>query len=102
MKEYIFKGTPAPWSVPHICQENVECNCGYVLSESYMGSVCDIRYSLPDADWRQGDHAPLEEAIANGKLIAKAPDMLALLIKFAKNTNMFKTENEELLKSILE
>jgi len=79
---YEFKGTKAPWSVPHLCLENVECNCKYVLSEEYMGSVCIIQYKAEGADWKEGDHAPLEEAKANGFLIASAPDLLKSSIEY--------------------
>lgn len=79
---YQFRGTKSPWSVPHICLENLPCNCTFVLSEQYMGSVCDINYSAEGADWKEGDHAPLEEARANGFLISAAPDLLSAAIEY--------------------
>lgn len=75
-----FKGTHGPWSVPHICQEEVECDCAYVLCDYYCGGIAtlgvDNGLSVSDGG---NDDPPLEEAIYNGYLISAAPDLLEAL-----------------------
>lgn len=75
------KHTPGPWSVPHMARDEVGCNCAYVLAEPYMGSICTI--SISDGKTIRdfgNDCPPLDEAKANARLIAAAPDLLAALI----------------------
>lgn len=75
-----FKGTPGEWSVPHLASDSTTCNCGFVLSEQYCGAIATVNWS-PDRELKNGDNPPLEEAIANAKLIAAAPKMLKALKK---------------------
>lgn len=71
------KYTPGPWYPPHICDPDVSCNCVYVLCDRYAGSICDISVDNGKAISEGGnDSPPLEEAIANGKLITSAPELL--------------------------
>lgn len=70
--------TPAPWIPPHISESNVDCNCRFILTPFYHGSVADINYSQ-DNEIENGDNPPLHEAKANGYLIASAPDLLKVL-----------------------
>lgn len=71
------KHTPGPWYEPHMCEPDIRCNCTYVLSEKYAGSICDISVDNGKAISQGGnDSPPLEEAIANAKLIAAAPELL--------------------------
>ena len=67
------KHTPGPWSVPHFAQDEVGCDCAYVLCDGVMGAVCTITVS------KEGDDPPIEQAKANARLIAAAPDLLAAL-----------------------
>lgn len=72
-----FKPTPGPWSLPHFVQPDVDCQCQYVLSNAGMGAVCTVHCS-GEGDWRQtGDHPKYEEAVANARLIAAAPETAA-------------------------
>jgi len=73
------KHTPGPWSVPHFARPDVNCECGYVLTDHLMGAVCTVYASGEGNDWRNGDNPKFEEAVANAHLIASAPDMLAAL-----------------------
>lgn len=63
--------TPGPWSVPHFADMLGGCKCGYVFSESQrgMGSICSVVSG--------GENEEHEQAIANARLIAAAPDLLA-------------------------
>lgn len=71
------KHTPGPWSVPHMARDEVACNCAYVLAEPYMGSICTISISDGKTISDFGnDCPPLDEARANARLIAAAPDLL--------------------------
>lgn len=78
-----MKHTPGPWSVPHLCDDSIRCNCAYVLSSGYAGSICTIDFDNGKAISDGGnDSPPLDEAKANGLLIAAAPDLLAFAIEF--------------------
>lgn len=72
--------TPGPWSVPHFAIPDVNCQCGYVLTDHMMGAVCTVHVSGEGDDWvKNGDNPKYEEACANARLIAAAPDLLAAL-----------------------
>lgn len=71
------KHTPGPWS---ICR-NGECSCGFIWSgceEMHIATAYDVR-SIGHFD-HASDAAPSrEEAMANGRLIAAAPELLEAL-----------------------
>lgn len=98
------KHTTAPWSLPHFANGKKGCNCRWVLSECHLGSVCTIDYST-SKDWRDGDNPPLEEAIANAKLIRTSPDLLKFVIKMAdrySNSPWIYEEANKLIKKATE
>jgi len=64
------KHTPGPWGVPHFAEPEAGCDCRYVLCDSHMGAICTITWN------KEGDHPPLEQAQANARLIAAAPELL--------------------------
>lgn len=69
--------TKGPWSATnHFADETTPCNCAYVLSEGYAGSICGISFSngLNISDGGN-DCPPMAEAIANAHLIASAPSL---------------------------
>lgn len=66
-----------------------------------MGSVATIDYNEPDAKFPDSENPPKEEAYWNGRLIGKAPELLALLIKYRENTDLFSEEADKLLKVVL-
>jgi len=93
------------WTVPHLSQDDVKCNCAYVLCESSMGGICTVHYPEDDENW--GDNPPLEEAKANGILIADAgntynkcplrpSELLEIKIAQAESIGNLTVENEEL------
>ena len=67
--------TPGPWHVGHFADDSHLCNCTGILSECYAGAVAEIKIGngIPIGDGGN-DCPPLEEAKANGRLIAAAPD----------------------------
>ncbi len=76
--------TPGPWSVPHFAEPAVNCHCGYVLVDGYMGAICTVHASGHGDDWLgHGDNPKFKEAVANARLIASAPDLLAALVELA-------------------
>ncbi len=78
--------TPGPWSTPHLACEDVKCNCAYVLSEGYAGSICTVEVGDGKRVSDGGnDCPPLEEAKANARLIAQAPDMYDALKQIAES-----------------
>ena len=74
--------TPGPWhATNHFADDAMSCNCAYVLSEGYAGSICDISVGNGLAISDGGNDAPpRDEAAANARLIAAAPDLLAALL----------------------
>lgn len=77
--------TPGPWSATnHFADDTTPCNCAYVLCDGYAGSICDISVGngLPIGEGGN-DSPPREEAAANARLIASAPDLLEALQPFA-------------------
>lgn len=85
--KYEFKGTPGPWSLPHFSDDNVECNCPWVLCDSYCGSIATIDYSKEGVGWMEGDNPPISEAKLNGYLISAAPDLLQAAIDFIEKVD---------------
>jgi hypothetical protein len=81
LKELLGKCTQGDWSTPHICEPDVNCNCRYILCEGYAGSVATVEVgdgkSISDGG---NDCPPIEEAVANGALIAAARNHLPSLI----------------------
>ena len=72
--------TPGPWSLPHFAEPDVNCECEYVLCDHLMGAVATVHCSGEGDDWQKhGDNPKFAEAVANARLIAAAPDMLAAL-----------------------
>ena len=65
------KATPGEWSIPHLSDDSIFCNCGYILHEGHAGSIATV--SVDDgkriADGGN-DCPPINEAKANGVFIA--------------------------------
>lgn len=73
--------TQGDWSIPHFADDTTTCNCVYVLSEGYAGSICDIGVDngLKIADGGNDD-PPLEEAKANAQFIPMAHNAFPRLL----------------------
>lgn len=70
--------TPGPWYPPHLSDDTTKCNCHSVVSESYAGGICsvDVNNGIPSISDGGNDAPPLEEAKANGIVIALVPDLI--------------------------
>ena len=76
------KFTSGEWSVPHfaLSKDTCKCDCGYVLSENFMGAIATVHFGPSKEDpQNEGDNPTLEEAKANARLIAAAPLLYAEL-----------------------
>lgn len=80
--------TPGPWMPGHFVDENSGCKCRCILSERYMGAIAEIRIDngLPISEGGN-DCPPLEEAKANGRLIAAAPDLFEIVTRMVKEAD---------------
>lgn len=65
------------WSIPHMAAPDVNCECGYVLSETGMGAVCTVHASTQGdlGSCECGDNPKFTEAIANAFLIGNSPKL---------------------------
>jgi len=70
--------TPGPWSV-HLADESITCNCAYILSDVVPISIGNINVRKDDS-LEHSEYPEIEEAEANAKLIAAAPELLEGLI----------------------
>lgn len=94
--------TSAPWLMPHFARPDIECNCGYVLSPNYMGAIATVHFE-GEKPGVYDDNPPMDEAIANARLIAAAPDLLNIARRWAAleggswNTERLARETDALL-----
>lgn len=88
--------TPGPWSVPHFAtaKDENDCDCTYVLTEGMFGAICSVHIdngkNINDGG---NDCPPADEAKANARLIAAAPDLLSALIQ-AHDTMLILSPND--------
>ena len=78
------KFTPGPWHAGHFADDMHPCNCTSILADGYMGSIAQITVGNGKPLSQGGNDAPLdEEAKANLRLIAAAPELFAALSAIA-------------------
>lgn len=95
LKELHAKSTQGEWSTPHLSDDSTTCNCRYVLSEGYGGSICDVNVNNGLRISEGGNDAPpLEEAKANGAWIAAAHNAFPEL---ARRIETLEAENARLI-----
>jgi hypothetical protein len=109
-----FKGTKGEWYMPHLSDDDAKCNCPFVLCDSLHSSIGTIKVIelevLPEQEKGtsfENEYPTLEEAKANGKLIAAAPDLLKALQRIISHTTKefseiygFGSPREEAIKAI--
>jgi hypothetical protein len=82
LKALAQAATPGPWHAGHLCRDDLECNCPYVLDEGHAGGIATVHVTnnLPISEG--GNDAPsLEEAKANQRFIATFnPEMILALL----------------------
>jgi len=72
--------TKGPWHIPHFADDECSCNCTSVVDETHPGGICTIQIDNGKLIGEGGNGGPpLDEAKANAKLIAAAPEMLEAL-----------------------
>ena len=82
MNKYMkkFKGSPGEWFPGCLISNKLECDCGYVFAEGYMGCVAEVHVDngLPISEGGTDD-PPREEARANLLLLSQAKRLLFAL-----------------------
>lgn len=75
------KHSSGPWIAGHMADDTHSCNCRYILNGDYMGSIAVVSVDNGIDLISEGgnDCPPLEEAKANARLIAAAPELLEAL-----------------------
>lgn len=70
--------TPGPWHTGCFVDPESACQCRSILAETMCGSVCQISLhnGIETVTDGSNDCPPLEEARANARLIAAAPELL--------------------------
>lgn len=71
--------TPGPWSVPHFARAH-GCGCRYIFAGEYLGGIAEVYVDNGMMPSGGGNDCPsVDEATANARLIAAAPDLLEAL-----------------------
>ena len=78
LREEVNKHTPGPWYPGHLGDDNVNCDCTYIVDEGHAGGVARIHVDngLRSIEDGWNDAPSKEQAVANMHLIAAAPDLL--------------------------
>ncbi len=77
--------TKGPWIAGHHTNPDIKCKCRTILSEGYAGGIATIEQRIDLPIGEGGNDAPPEqEAIANARLIAAAPELAEALMPFVK------------------
>lgn len=72
--------TSGPWHPGCFVDPDSKCQCSYIFSEFHAGSVAKVSVDNSCSIAHGGNDSPvLDEARANARLIAAAPDLLKAL-----------------------
>ncbi len=73
--------TPGPWMVPHLADDECKCNCTSIVEGNYAGGIGQVFVDNGIKMITDGgnDCPPLNEAMANARLMAMAPEMFEAL-----------------------
>lgn len=86
-----FKGTKGEWSMPHLSNDSAKCNCTSVLCESICSSIGKVVFELTTLPKEEkgtsfeNEYPTIEEAKANGMLIAASKDLLEACLEAEKH-----------------
>lgn len=77
--------TPGPWYPGHLGDDSTRCECRGIVSEGYAGGIAEVHVNNGIRSIADGgnDCPPRDEAAANMRLIAAAPDLYAALRELA-------------------
>lgn len=94
------KHTPGPWSVPHFARAH-GCGCRYVFAGEYLGGIAEVYVDNGKMPSGGGNDCPsVDEATANARLIAAAPDLLSALRELLALGEQESIEDGELEEAI--
>lgn len=100
--ELLAKATPGEWAAGHFGTDSI-CQCSYVLSETCMGSICDVSVNNGKLIADGGNDAPpANEAAANLQLIPAMKNALPQLLDAleARESEKPKKTDEELVEEM--
>lgn len=91
------KHTQGPWECGHIANDEHPCNCTSIVSEGYAGGIATVHVDNGIAIIAEGgnDCPPLEEAKANSRLIAAAPELYDFVDRISKITDIGQSADED-------
>lgn len=96
LREASERATKGPWTVPHLSQDDVDCDCASVLAEGYFGEIASIgvHNGIQNVTDGSNDCPPLPEAKANGYLISTLRNTLPLLLAAVDGLPGWQQERE--------
>ena len=95
--------TKGPWIPGHMTDPESTCRCRYILCDGYAGSIAVVSKRVTDENGCN-DSPPEEEAIANARLIAAAPELYEALKEMVSafenyDRDMYEFEHEAIKKA---
>lgn len=92
LERMLSEATKGPWYPGHLCDDTHSCNCASILSETgIFGAVASVHVNNGLSISDGGNDAPSEEeAKANQRLIAAAPDLARELLAARKAVEALK------------
>ena len=104
LRKLLAKATPGEWAAGHFGTDYI-CQCSYVLSETCMGSICDVSVNNGKLIADGGNDAPpANEAAANLQLIPAMKNALPQLLDAleARESEKPKKTDEELVEMMVQ
>lgn len=86
-----FKGTPGPWHIKPVKAATVEGDLNIIQTGSATGKGYHIGYATT---WTDSEETK-NEAMANARLIAAAPELLEALLQLVGSYDDFRTRKSK-------